>query len=104
VRRSTIQRKHFIRKQSAKRYEVAKARRDMLEQNRSTVCQAASLVPEVKCQGQLDPHEPLTRARGGSITDPDNLIWLCRAHHSWVHSEPTKAHELGLLQHSWESA
>ena len=56
------------------------------------------------CAGRLDAHEPLTRARGGSTTDPDNILWICRRHHGWLHRNPDEAHGLGLLVHSWERA
>lgn len=50
-----------------------------------------------------DVHEPLTRARGGSITDPSNMAPLCRPHHDEITDEqPAWAYELGLLAHSWD--
>lgn len=50
-----------------------------------------------------DVHEPLTRARGGSITDPANMAPLCRPHHTEItDTEPPWAYELGLLVHSWD--
>lgn len=50
-----------------------------------------------------DVHEPLTRARGGSITDPDNMIPLCRFHNDQIAAEePAWAYEFGLLKHSWD--
>lgn len=50
-----------------------------------------------------DVHEPLTRGRGGSITDPDNAQPLCRFDHDELtFGEPAWAYELGLLIHSWE--
>lgn len=55
-----------------------------------------------------DVHEPLTRARGGSITDPGNAVPLCRPHHDEVTFRPESelgwAYELGLLAHSWDGA
>lgn len=49
-----------------------------------------------------DCHEPLTRARGGSITDPANMAPLCRPHHDEItFEEPEWAYECGLLKHSW---
>lgn len=51
-----------------------------------------------------DPHEPLTRARGGSTTDPANIVPVCRIHHDELHLEPAWAYELGLLRHSWDVA
>lgn len=51
-----------------------------------------------------DVHEPLTRGRGGSITDPANMAALCRPHHDEItFTEPAWAYELGLLKHSWEA-
>lgn len=43
-----------------------------------------------------DAHEIVARARGGSITDPENLLPLCRAHHTWVTEHPLEAEKLGL--------
>ena len=54
-----------------------------------------------------DVHEPLTRARGGSITDPDNAFPLCRPHHDEVTFRPESelqwAYDLGILIHSWDA-
>lgn len=49
-----------------------------------------------------DLHEPLTRARRGSITDPNNSVPLCRGHHDEVGDEVEWAYEMALLIHSWE--
>ena len=55
-----------------------------------------------------DVHEPLTRARGGSIVDPENMAALCRACHDLVTFSPDSelgwAYDLGLLRHSWGGA
>ena len=45
-----------------------------------------------------DLHEPLTRARGGSVLDPGNTVAVCRPCHQWIHAHPTKATGLGLLR------
>ena len=51
-----------------------------------------------------DVHEPLTRARGGSITDPGNASAPCRSCHHALTFTPTSelawAYALGLLRHS----
>lgn len=40
----------------------------------------------------LDAHELLSRARGGSITDPANIRLLCREPcHRWVTEHPAEA-------------
>ena len=43
-----------------------------------------------------DFHEIVSRARGGSITDPENCIPLCRPCHDRATTEPVWAAELGL--------
>ena len=52
-----------------------------------------------------DLHEPLTRARGGSIVDPDNSVPLCRPHHDDVTFRPESelrwAYACGILRHSY---
>ena len=59
------------------------------------------------CTGwATDPHEPLTRARGGSITDPAGIVLGCRNCHTRVHTDTSPGqqdmHDLGLLVHSWD--
>lgn len=49
-----------------------------------------------------DIHELKSRARGGSITDLDNLVALCRSCHSWVTQNPAQAKEQGWLKSSWD--
>jgi len=49
-----------------------------------------------------DIHELKSRARGGSITELDNLVALCRPCHSWVTQNPKEAREQGWLKQSWE--
>ena len=52
-----------------------------------------------------DAHEPLTRARGGSITDPRNVKAVCRPHHDEItFEEPGWAYDRGFLVHSWDGA
>jgi hypothetical protein len=49
-----------------------------------------------------DLHEPRTRARQGSITDPDNAVPTCRRHNSKLTEEPAWGYQLELLVHSWD--
>jgi hypothetical protein len=50
-----------------------------------------------------DVHEILSRARGGSITDPPNLAavarWPC---HEAITDEAADAYRKGLSRHSWQ--
>ncbi len=49
-----------------------------------------------------DAHEPLTRTRGGSTTDPANCRAVCRGHHREIHGEePEWAYFYGFLEYSW---
>lgn len=84
-------------------------------QNRERRAMVSALYPDrplcfVPWCGQWadDLHEPLTRARGGSITDPDNAVPLCRTHHDEVTFRPESelgwAYDLGILKHSWDAA
>lgn len=67
---------------------------------RDAGCKAAGVAPG-QCQGRIDPHHILRRSQGGPDT-MENLVSLCRAHHSWVHDHPGESYELGFLKHSWE--
>lgn len=49
-----------------------------------------------------DVHELKSRARGGSITDLENLVVLCRTCHSWITTNPKEALEQGWLKNSWD--
>lgn len=65
-------------------------------------CRAVSLIRSVQCAGRIDPHHIIRRSQGGPDT-PENLVCLCRAHHSWVHEHPEQSYALGLLRRSWQS-
>lgn len=43
-----------------------------------------------------DLHEVLSRARGGSITDPANCVPICRPCHAYATEHPIEAEKLGL--------
>lgn len=66
-------------------------------------CQAHDSVPSVACQGVLEAHETAQRSLvPGSHLRLDLMITLCTAHHSWIDNNILRAHELGLLRHSWD--
>jgi hypothetical protein len=51
----------------------------------------------------VDVHEPLTRARGGDILDPENCRAVCRLHHDLIHANAEAwIEDLGFLKHSWD--
>lgn len=60
------------------------------------------IVPECADLAE-DWHEPLTRARGGPITDPNNVVPTCRHHNDKLTEEPAWGYEFDLLIHEWDS-
>lgn len=103
-RSAELERRTPIRKVSAKRQA----------QNRLRQKVVAELFPDrppcsrPDCPRWADDiHEPLTRARGGSIVEPENMRPLCRMCHDEVTFKPESelqwAYEIGLLRHSWDA-
>jgi hypothetical protein len=45
-----------------------------------------------------DGHERLARSQGGSPSDPENVIGLCRPHHEWVTENMNAARTMGLAK------
>lgn len=81
--------------------------RDALYERSRGACEVAGVIGMADfdarlCQGRLEQHEVLTRARGGSITDPANQLLACSFHHAWITSHPAKSVELGLMRNSWD--
>jgi hypothetical protein len=77
-----------------------RVRQEVLARDRD--CQAARLVPGIRCGGPLDTHEVKPRSTGGDWLNPDHAIAICRLHHGWVGDHPTEAARLGLHRWSWE--
>ena len=51
------------------------------------------------CTGQsMDCHEPLSRARGGSITDETNVMCVCHPCHDAIHRNVAEAERRGFTQ------
>ena len=75
-------------------------------QRRSLVAQMLEEKPVCeRCSAarSTDIHEVVSRARGGSILDPRNLVALCRPCHSWITEHPAEAYAQGWSRHSWEN-
>ena len=75
-------------------------------QRRSLVAQMLDEKPVCERCDQArstDIHEVISRARGGSILDPANLVALCRQCHSFITQNPLVAHAEGWSKHSWEN-
>lgn len=96
-----------LNRQSAKRAAENRERATMLREMFGEAPACAACLPlaelgisrsDTGCMGAAeDAHEPLMRSRGGSITDPDNVIPVSRACHRWIHAHPAAATEAGLL-------
>lgn len=93
-----------MRRQSAKAAALVDARaavRWRLLAERGAQCEGCPVTP---VGNRRDPrlwsdlHEVLTRARGGSITDPANILCLCRECHRWVTEHEEEARALGLVR------
>ncbi len=103
-RSAPLERQTPIRQVSAKRARQNRDRRAMIQRlwPERPPCARPGCVRSAD-----DVHEPLTRGRGGSITDPDNAVPLCRPCHDEITFTPESqlgwAYDLGLLRHSWET-
>jgi len=96
-RTTPLKRTPFRPKSKRPRGVPASVRDDVFARDRG--CVAVLLVREIRCSGSLDPHHVLRRSQGGTDT-ADNLVTLCRAHHDWVHQNPARSFEIGLLRRS----
>jgi len=66
---------------------------ERLVEERGELCQAR--LP--RCDWlAVDAHEVLARSAGGSITDGENILLVCRSCHDRIGSHPQEATKLGL--------
>jgi hypothetical protein len=94
--RSPFPSRTALRPVSAKRRRQAPARRRCCEQVRARkYCEA--LLENCTFLGQ-HVHEVVSRARGGSITDASNCLYVCASCHRAIHDNPAEATRLGLLK------
>lgn len=83
-----------LRAVSAKRARQQRERRKVLAQ---MLDEHDGVCPRCFSARVVDGHELKTRAQGGSITDQNNIVLVCRRCHDWVHQHPTEAAEQGWL-------
>ena len=103
-----LKRSKGLRAVSAKRARENRERRAMvatLSGGERPLCAVwEAIQPEWCTRWADDAHEPLSRARGGSITDPENCAPLCRPCHDVITFRPESeigwALRLGLIKHS----
>ena len=100
-----LRRRTPLRQFSPKRAKRQRLRQQMVRDAlaRRELCEAGAVITHAghnaRCHGAaVELHEPLTRARGGSILDPANTIAICRSCHDWIHVNPAAATDLGLLR------
>jgi hypothetical protein len=107
ARRAGLQRGGPVRPVSDRRRAENRRRRAMADElfGETPMCTAwLAIQPEWCGRWADDLHEPLSRARLGSITDPENAAPLCRPCHDLVTFRPESelgwAFRLGLIRHS----
>lgn len=102
MKRSALIRRTRLKPFSAKRRREIPARRACREQvyeRDGGRCR----VRGPNCQGEgMQVHEIRSRARGGSITAPENCICVCAACHRQIHDNPAWATARGLLKRGVE--
>jgi len=112
LKRSSKQMKRTpLKKRSEKRASVYKDERIPLVKkllSERPYCEACpvfaahdGLVTYVR-KKSVDVHELVRRSQGGSITDIENLMCVCRSCHRRIGENPELAFSLGLSRHSWE--
>jgi hypothetical protein len=102
MKRSRLQRRTPLRARSKKTAAVYRTERVPLVK---ALAEEAGICPVLGCTNLANsPHEPLTRARGGSITDPTNVVMVCWPCNQALTLEPAWGYEQGLLRHSWEAS
>lgn len=85
---------------------VSKKRMTLNRERRQFVSEVLKfrLMCEARIRGctmtPTDVHEILTRGRGGSIIEPDNVLALCRSCHHFITIEPAWAKQNGFIV-SW---
>ena len=80
-----------MRSVSKKRAAELRKRRRIVERMKAdgpVLCQRCGRLAD-------DLHEILSRARGGSISDPENCVPLCRPCHDEITTHPLQAKEEG---------
>lgn len=81
-----------LRQVSAKRRALLRERKKLTD-----AMQSEGRPSCVNCGAPAeDLHELLSRARGGSISDPTNCVPICRPCHTYATEHPIEAEKLGL--------
>lgn len=100
MKRSSLVRRTPLRPMSKKRrraeVELAKSKQ-VVHRRAGGLCEARGFwLDECGWYGTT-AHHVLPRSAGGGH-EPTNLLWICRQHHHFIHTNPERAYELGLLK------
>ena len=90
---------------SEKRLVENRERRRVLATHLKDYCEGHAAGAPGRCFGALHGHEVLTRARGGSITDPANIKTCCDWLNTALSQDPEVmawGYENGFLRHAWD--
>ena len=93
MRRVPLSRRVPLRFRSSKRAAVMPARRALV----ATLLAERPWCQRCGVERSTDVHEPLTRAQGGNILDPENTRAICRRCHDHVHTHPAQSYAEGWL-------
>ena len=105
MKRGSPMRRTPLRRRSAKQQALYDVRVPIIREAMAegVLCQAGIRIADFdleaanRCRIRAqDWHEKLSRARGGSITDPANRLWVCRPCHDWIGANPALAERAGL--------
>lgn len=103
MKRTPLKRRKGVNRMSPKRKALNELRRIFVADILTARPWCQARIEGICTRRSVDVHEVLTRARGGSITDPDNVLALCRACHHHITVNPAWAVEHGFMRHSWET-
>lgn len=96
-RRTPLKRTPFKRSNKRAR-QVSKEMKEAEKEMGPPVCVLKLSGEGPACHGRCHRHH--VRPRGPGVSNgPDNLLWVCDAHHYWIHNvNPRRARELGVLR------
>ena len=99
-RKVALKSRTSLNQRSKKRIRDDRLRAPILKKVRQGACLVRW---DDECSGQADHgDEILSRARGGSIIDPENVRGACWRCHRKLTDNPAEAERRGLTLHAWE--
>ena len=102
---TSLQRKTPLNKVSKRQQQLNRKRSKFSKEQLELrpFCEAGPIIHqsgfESHCsRNAVELHEPILRSAGGSITDVNNSVAICRLCHSWIHNNVGESIKLGLIK------